>query len=87
MPQGTLEISSLTRESTGDPCIARWTLNHWTTREVPAGDILEPHSPHFISGLNLALAEVSPDEALYPLLSSAAPLWIRAPSEQIHTQI
>ena len=30
------DLSSLARDQTGIPCIARWILNHWTTREVPA---------------------------------------------------
>ena len=29
------DISSLTRDRTSVPCVARWILNHWTTREVP----------------------------------------------------
>jgi len=28
--------SSCTRDQTGVPCIARWILNHWTTREAHA---------------------------------------------------
>ena len=28
-------VSTLTRDQTHLPCIARWILNHWTTREVP----------------------------------------------------
>ena len=28
-------FNSLTRNQTCAPCIARWILNHWTTREVP----------------------------------------------------
>ena len=27
--------SSQTRDGTCIPCIGRWILNHWTTREVP----------------------------------------------------
>ena len=27
---------SLSRDSACTPCIGRWCLNHWTTREVPA---------------------------------------------------
>ena len=27
--------SCQTRDQTGVPCIARWILNHWTTREAP----------------------------------------------------
>ena len=29
-----------TREWTWTPCIGRWSLNHWTTREVPGHDFL-----------------------------------------------
>ena len=29
------DLSSLTRDPTHVPCISRWVLNHWTTREVP----------------------------------------------------
>ena len=28
------DLSSLTRDQTRSPCIARWILNHWNTREV-----------------------------------------------------
>ena len=29
------DLSFLTRDRTCVPCIARWILNHWTTRKVP----------------------------------------------------
>ena len=32
--------SSWTRDWTHVPCISRWTLNHWTTKEVPSISIL-----------------------------------------------
>ena len=35
LPRGMWDLSSLTRDRTGTPCIARWILNHWTTRKVP----------------------------------------------------
>ena len=34
-PQGTWDLSFLTRDWTLSPCIGRWSLNHWTAREVP----------------------------------------------------
>ena len=34
-PQGMWDPSSPTRDRTRTPCIGRWSLNHWTTREVP----------------------------------------------------
>ena len=55
--------------------------------DYQGSDILEPHSPYFIQGLNLALAEAAPDGALTPPYSSVVPLWIGTPSEWIHTQI
>ena len=35
LPHGMWDPSSLTRDRTHIPCIARRTLYHWTTREVP----------------------------------------------------
>ena len=32
---GMWDLSSLTRDWTHIPCIAKWILNHWTTRKVP----------------------------------------------------
>ena len=28
-------LGSLTRDQTCVPCVGRWILNHWTTKEVP----------------------------------------------------
>ena len=49
--------------------------------DYQGSDILEPCSPYFIQGLNLALAEVSPEGALTPPYSSVVPMWIGTPSE------
>ena len=35
LPRGMWNLSSQTRDHTHGPCIGRWTLNHWTTGEVP----------------------------------------------------
>ena len=35
LPPGMWHLSSPTRDQTRIPCIGRWILNHWTTREVP----------------------------------------------------
>ena len=32
--RGIWNLSSMTKNQTGIPCIARWILSHWTTREV-----------------------------------------------------
>ena len=34
------DLSSLTRDKTCIPCIARQTLNHWTTKEAPGVHLL-----------------------------------------------
>ena len=34
LPCGTWGLSSPIRDQTSVPCIGRWILNHWTTREV-----------------------------------------------------
>ena len=34
-PRGMRDLSSLTRDLTSTLCIGRWSLNHWTAREVP----------------------------------------------------
>ena len=45
------DLSSLTREKTRVLCIARWILNHWTTREVTNLFYIPP-----ISGIRYYLA-------------------------------
>ena len=39
-PHGMWDHSSPTRDRSHIPYIARWILNHWTTREVPGNDLL-----------------------------------------------
>ena len=34
-PVALWHLSSPTRDQTCIPCVGRWILNHWTTREVP----------------------------------------------------
>ena len=34
-PSGMQDLSYLTRNRTHAPCIEVWSLNHWTTRDVP----------------------------------------------------
>ena len=40
-PHSTWDASTLTRDQTYVPCIGRWILNHWTTREVPLPVLLQ----------------------------------------------
>ena len=35
LPRSMSDLSCLTRDRTRVPCIVRWILYHWTTREVP----------------------------------------------------
>ena len=37
---GMWDLSSPTRDGTRVPCVARQTLNLWTTREIPLNNIL-----------------------------------------------
>ena len=46
--QGMWDLSSLTRDQTFIPCVGRWSLNHWTTREVPMYTIYVQKKPGFI---------------------------------------
>ena len=39
-PWDMWDLSSPTRDHTCNPCIGRWSLDHWTTREVPCHLIL-----------------------------------------------
>ena len=32
---GTWDLSSLTRDQTCSPCTGRWSVNRWTTRDIP----------------------------------------------------
>ena len=41
---------SQTRDQTHGPCICRWILNHWNTREVPSSDLLHVNIPNIFYG-------------------------------------
>ena len=74
---GMWGLSSSTRDQTHIPCIGRWILNHWTTREIPPSGILSfspAHAPRppmkaaiTISG-QLALGGHTQVEALTAML-------------------
>ena len=38
---GMQDLSSLTGDQACTPCIGKWSLNHWTTREAPKREILK----------------------------------------------
>ena len=40
-PRGMWDLNSPTRDPTHNPCIGRWSLNHWIAREVPPFQILQ----------------------------------------------
>ena len=50
-PQGMWDHSSLTRDQTCTPCIGRWNLNHWTSREVTPGGLFKIEDQHPSRGL------------------------------------
>ena len=41
MLRGIWNLSSSTKDWNQVPCIVRWILNHWITREVPGKFLLE----------------------------------------------
>ena len=48
-PWGMWDLSLPTRDQTLTPCTGRWSLNHWTAREVSTfsfGKDIEGHSPN-----------------------------------------
>ena len=51
-PQGMWNLGSPTRDWIFTPCIERWSLNHWTTREVPVVRVLT----HWFEGHKSALS-------------------------------
>ena len=64
-------LSSLTRDGTQVPCIGRWILKHWTTREVPGDRELAGNleSVHHIS-LKWHCAYLLPSRTLWGLLGT-----------------
>ena len=50
---GMWDLSSLTRDRTCILCIGRWSLNHWTAREVPITTVSEDRGCHLFWRLEL----------------------------------
>ena len=46
-PCSMWDLSSPTRDGNHTPCFGRWSLNHWTTREVPKYSFKEEKGPHY----------------------------------------
>ena len=69
--QGTWDLSSPIWDQTLTPCIGRWNLHHWTTREVPQISFLFTFSPLSISvtywNLNTAGTADTPSKHAQPL--------------------
>ena len=49
LPHSMWDVSSPARDQTCVPCLAKWILNHWTTREVPRHFINSHNSLDFLS--------------------------------------
>ena len=49
LPHGMWDLSSSTRDRTHIPCIGRWILYHWITREVPPSvfELIDCAYPYF----------------------------------------
>ena len=45
-PRGVWDLSSPTRDWTCTPCLGRWSLNQWTTRESPCHSRFTTDSEH-----------------------------------------
>ena len=51
--QGMCDLGSLTKDRTCTLCIGRWSLNHWTAREVPITTVSENGGCHLFWRLEL----------------------------------
>ena len=51
---GMWDLSSLTRDWTYVPCISKWILNHWITREVWVSGLMFKLVIHFVNSFNLS---------------------------------
>ena len=86
--QGTWDLSSPIWDQTLTPCIGRWSLHHWTTREVPQISFLITFSPLSISvtywNLNTAGTAGTPSKHAQPvshvqLFATPQPVACQAP--------
>ena len=58
LPHGMWDPSSSTRDRTCGPCLGKWILNHWITREVPLCGLL-----------SMSLYEMLPSTSAHILLA------------------
>ena len=58
LPHGMWDLSSSTRDRTCGPCLGKWILNHWTTREDPLCGLL-----------SMSLYEMLPSTSAHILLA------------------
>ena len=66
-PSSMWVFSSLTRDQTCISCLGRWTINHWTTREVPELD------PFWISHISEVLEQLSFSDLFHSAQCPQAP--------------
>ena len=55
LPCSMWNLSSLTRDRSHIPCIGRWILNHWITREVPRAKLYPGFKIHVQGTVSLLL--------------------------------
>ena len=93
-PRGTRDLSPPTRGPTRTPCIGRWSLNHWTAREVPFLYVffkkicsynlfLTSHSPTSCSSCSKTLSQIF-DSFVFPLLFVISHLDLEYASPLLH---
>ena len=66
--RGMWGLSAPTRDWTWAPCIRRWSLNHWTTREIPAA-LQAPLSIEF-SSKNTGMGSCSLPQGIFQIQGS-----------------
>ena len=69
--QGKWDLSSPTGDEIGTPCARRWSLNHWTSRDIPSGDFClweaGPRQQPRVLQTSFEPRERCPDKTIYVL--------------------
>ena len=73
--QGMWDLSSLTRDWTYTHCIGRWSLNHWTAKEVPKYLLTFPGDSDGKESCNAGDMSSTPGLGRSPEGGHGNPLW------------
>ena len=82
-PQGMRDLSPLTKDQTHTPCIRRWSLNHWTIREVPGPYSMARHA-HLMGQISLLSSSLYPYYLLQFMLPSS--IWMSSQESVAYSQ-